>query len=534
MKKIFGLLTLTLALSCQSIINMDKSSEEIEVEGPKFSILFSHSLSGETHPCGCRQFPLGGLPQVAGFMHEFNKDHQYLYIDTGDMLFPSSVVPNHIRKSQEYAAMSLAKGVDKLGLKYTLPGDQDLASGMQFYKKVMNEVSYKVLVSNLTDKKSLPHDEFIKIKFGKKTIFLTGIVDPASLQRQNQKYFEEPVASFRKTLELLKKSGYDETDPLNELVLMSHSGLDFDKEFAKKFPMLDWIIGSHSQSFTNYSIDVGKTQIVQVLSKNHYLGEVAFSAGKEKPKKEFSYHEMREDLGSKLKDNPFTSYIKKHKEDLERIRDEEQKSLSFRSDEIVKIADAKSCLECHSDQGKQWSKTPHSISFATLMIAKEENKTSCMECHSVGMNKEGGYINHNDIVHFKGLKTTDKKFSAHKKKYWSDVAQAFKGVKSIRELKPKKIEAIRVAWNKTNTKHNVEHSFGNVQCLSCHSTMQDHPFAIESEEHKLLNKKAHIKTKCIGCHTSEQSPEWYQKNSDGIYSGINEEYFEKMYKKMVH
>lgn len=534
MKKLFGLLTLTFAFSCQSIIDMDRESEELKIEGPKFSILFSHSISGETHPCGCRQFPLGGLPQVAGFMSEFQKDHQYLYIDTGDMLFPSSIVPNHIEKSQKYAALSVAKGLDKLGLKYTIPGDQDFAAGIDFYRKVLEQVSFKVLVSNLADAKSLPHQKFAKINFGKKTIFLTGIVDPNSLRPGNQRYFLDPVSSFKKTLEELKKAGFDDKNPMNELVLMSHSGLDYDKEFAKKFPMLDWIIGSHSQSFTNYSIDVGNTQIVQVLSKNHYLGEVAFSAGSEKLEKEFSYHEMREQLGEKIPNNPFTAYINKHKEDLDRIRDEEQKALSFGSEGIQKIADAKSCLECHQEQGDQWSKTPHSISFASLMISKEENKTSCMECHSVGMNKEGGYINHNDIVHFKDLKTTDKKFSAHKEAYWQDVAKAFKDVKSVRKLKASKVSAIRVAWNKANEKHAVEHSFANVQCLNCHTTMQDHPFAIESDEHKKFNKKAHIKTKCLGCHTSEQSPEWYNKDGDGIYTGVNDNYFDKMYKKMVH
>lgn len=537
MKRIFGLLSLTFALSCQSIIDMDQGSSELKVEGPKFSILFSHSISGETHPCGCRQFPLGGLPQVAGFMHEFKKDHQYLYIDTGDMLFPSSVVPSHIAKSQMHTAKSLAKGLDKLGLKYTLPGDQDLAVGVAFYKEVLSEVSFTPLVSNIAEdkKKDFPHKEFTKILFGKKTIYLTGIVDPSTIQSHSRQLFLDPKTNFPKVLKKLKEEGYDEKNPLNELVVMSHGGLDYDKAFAKDFPMIDWIIGSHSQSFTNYSIDVGKTQIVQVLSKNHYLGEVAFSAGKEKLEKEFSYHEMREQLGEKIPNNPFTTYINDSKKKLDEIRDQEQKSMySVGSGEIQKIPTAKSCLECHSDQGDHWAKTPHSISYGTLIIAGEENKTSCMKCHSVGMNEQGGYINQNDIVHFKDLKTTDAKFSAHKQKYWQDISKAFKDVKSIRKLDGKKVQVLRKAWDKTNEKHNVEHSFANVQCLNCHSVVTDHPFAIENDEQKLAHTKNSIKNKCLGCHTSDQSPEWYNKDRDGVYSGVNEDYFNKMYQKMVH
>ncbi|WP_412471763.1 multiheme c-type cytochrome [Halobacteriovorax sp. RT-1-4] len=534
MKKILGLLSLTFALSCQSIIDLDRDSEELKIEGPKFSILFSHSISGETHPCGCRQFPLGGLPQVAGFMSDFKKDHQYLYIDTGDMLFPSSVVPGHIEKSQKFAALSLAKGLDKLGLKYTIPGDQDLAAGLDFYKEVLSQVSFKVLVSNLADKKSLPHQEYAKIQFGKSTIFLTGIVAAGSLQSEFRDLFINPVKNFKNTLTTLKEAGFDDKNPLHKLVLMSHAGLDYDKKFAETYPMIDWIIGSHSQSFTNYSIDVGTTQIVQVLSKNHYIGEVAFSAGTEKIEKEFSYHEMREQLGERIPNNPFTSYINNHKQELDSIRDKEQKSLSFADSSIKKLADTKSCLECHSDQGDHWAKTPHAISFGTLMIAKEENKTSCMQCHSLGMNEEGGYINHNDIVHFKDLKTSDAKFNAHKQKYWQDVSKAFSGVASVRKLDPKKIKSIRVAWDKANEKHNVEHSFANVQCLNCHSMVTDHPFAIEDETQKKAHTKAAIKNKCLGCHTSDQSPEWYKKDRDGIYSGVNDEYFDKMYQKMTH
>ncbi|WP_412474148.1 multiheme c-type cytochrome [Halobacteriovorax sp. YZS-1-1] len=536
MKRIFGLLTLTLALSCQSIIDMDKANSELKIEGPKFSILFSHSISGETHPCGCRQFPLGGLPQVAGFMHELKKEKQFLYVDTGDMLFPSSIVPTHIAKSQMQAAKDVAKGLDKLGLKYTLPGDQDLAAGVGFYKEVLSEVSFTPLVSNLSDekKKDFPHQEFTKIVFGKKTVYLTGIVEPSTIQGPLQGYFKRPEASFPETLKKLKEAGYDEKNPLTQLVVMSHAGLDYDKGFAKKFPMIDWIIGSHSQSFTNYSIDVGDTQIVQVLSKNHYIGEIAISSGKEKLEKEFSYHEMREQLGEKIPNNPFTAYINESKKKLDQIRDEEQKMMYSGGNEIKKIPDAKSCLECHEAQGEHWAKTPHSVSFATLMIAGEENKTSCMKCHSVGMNEEGGYINHNDIVHFKDLKTTDKGFSGHKNKYWQDVSKAFKDVKSIRKLSDKKVSALRVEWDKLDEKHKVEHSYANVQCLNCHEVVTDHPFAIENDEQKLAHTKASIKNKCLECHTSDQSPEWYKKDRDGVYSGLDEDYFEKMYKKMVH
>ena len=55
--------------SCSFIIEKfinDESYDVVGLKKKKLSIVFSHNVHGETHPCGCRHFPLGGLPQVAG------------------------------------------------------------------------------------------------------------------------------------------------------------------------------------------------------------------------------------------------------------------------------------------------------------------------------------------------------------------------------------------------------------------------------------------------------------------------------------
>ena len=75
MKFFWGLVVLVFILSCSAIIQADKeSAENIKLNGKALHLIFSHNINGETHPCGCRNFPLGGLPQVAGFLAELNKD----------------------------------------------------------------------------------------------------------------------------------------------------------------------------------------------------------------------------------------------------------------------------------------------------------------------------------------------------------------------------------------------------------------------------------------------------------------------------
>ena len=79
MRKTLKLFTLTILIaSCGFIISLDKkyNSESLDISKEQYSIVFSHSLSGETHPCGCRHFPLGGLPQVAGLHSKLKKEKE--------------------------------------------------------------------------------------------------------------------------------------------------------------------------------------------------------------------------------------------------------------------------------------------------------------------------------------------------------------------------------------------------------------------------------------------------------------------------
>src|SRR5690606_27500849 len=97
------LLSLTFLASCSYFIS-NFAGEDYAVIGMKsdqLKLLFSHNISGETHPCGCRTFPLGGLPQIAGEMHELQEDGSELfYVDTGDTFFPTNRLTIGMENSQ--------------------------------------------------------------------------------------------------------------------------------------------------------------------------------------------------------------------------------------------------------------------------------------------------------------------------------------------------------------------------------------------------------------------------------------------------
>ncbi|MCP4912181.1 MAG: hypothetical protein GY909_03600 [Oligoflexia bacterium] len=515
---LIGLMSLT---GCQWFIDQidDKEYDVINLDGKNLSLVFSHNINGETHPCGCRHFPLGGLPQVAGQLEKLRKKNEVIYVDTGDMIFPSVSVPKIVDKSLSFTANGIFQAVSKQGLNYFVPGDQDLAKGVDYLASLLKGSKVKLLVANLVDEKKFPHKKWVKIEKGPHAIFLVGIVHPSVYQYQYQKLFKDPVQSLKEVVEKLKKDeGYDEKSPFHRLVMLSHAGRDNDEKLAKAVPQFDWIIGAHSQSFIRNPIPEGKTNIVQVLSRNHYLGEIEFRMDKDKKSDQYNIHEIRDELKDELKPNPYLAFIDKHKEELNKIQSSEQQADLPPSDNQMKTS--ASCMECHDDQVAHWQKTPHSMAFATLLNAKEEKNMQCIGCHSVGLKDPNGYQNFHNIVRFDGKQDT-----AKKEKYWKEVSEAFGKIESVRKLSAKELKGHAVKWQKIDEKHKVTHNYANVQCLNCHDQDSEHPFSVKEKQ-----SKASMQKKCLECHDPDQSPEWYFKKENGLPGDLNQKVLDKHFK----
>jgi len=533
MKKIsFILLSVLIISSCSYFISLidDGEYEVLNTEKPQLNLIFSNNINGETHPCGCRHFPLGGLPQVAGKLHELKKTGEMIYVDTGDTLFPTSILPEWLRKSLTFSAKNLAMGLDQLGLKYFVPGEKDFAGGIEFLREIANAVKFKFLLSNLKDPKTIPHIKYAKIEHGPHRIFLMGVVLPETLGTYAH-LFTAPKAAIAATIELIGKAGYDEKNPFHRLIVLSHSGMDDDKELSKKYPQLDWIIGSHTQSFTTYPVEEGKTKIVQVLSRNHYLGHIKINFKKGKKYDTYQIHEIRDELAKLITPNPFDDFIINHKKQVARLQDEEQEQ-SFKGDLAVdKLKTANTCIGCHQSQSNHWEKTPHSIAFYTLLQVQEQNNLTCIKCHSVGQGQLQGFLKAKDIVQFdETIKEAHK--DIHRKKYWDQVREALSPIKSVRKLSAKDLKIYSRKWVAIDEKNKVKHNFSNVQCLNCHDKATDHPFENNTVVIDKKERFAKIQQKCLNCHDRDQSPLWYKKDKKGFPTKLNDKKFLNYYEKI--
>lgn len=496
-----------------------------QIEGSDFALMFSHNINGETHPCGCHKFPRGGIAELYGLFHQRKSERPQFYVDVGDTFFPSPVLPENRLDSLSFTAQTIANGLDQLELRYLVPGEHDFALGPEYLRQLLEGRSFKLLLSNLKTPDFLPHHEWALIDTPKAKIYLLGLLDPLLLKPRVAAYFADPDEALKAKLELLEREhGLDLKNPEHYLVVLSHAGMDKDRGLAERFPQIDWIIGSHSQSFTQVPEQIGDTTLVQVLSRNHFAGEIRFQ--NEAP--QFVMHEVKDDLDEVVENNPVSALIEQHLKDLAAIQAQEQARLEAQvvvSDRP--LATANSCLECHADQGLKWMQTPHAIAYHTLVLAGEPNNMSCIGCHSVGANDPNGFQTAKTMVIF----DEEKKDASHEQ-YWKDFKTAFADVGRVQDLSGEKIQQLSQRWQELDRHHQVNHQFANVQCLNCHQQHPDHPFHIGDKKGPDA-RRTEITQSCLGCHTRDQSPGWYLKDEKGLAGELDQEVFDRAYKKIA-
>ncbi|MFZ4714127.1 MAG: multiheme c-type cytochrome [Bacteriovoracaceae bacterium] len=502
------------SLSCSRFVGMtdqEAFQEKVVTESGKSSAIvhFSHNINGELYPCGCRHFPLGGLPQVAGALAKSRKENYVLYVDTGDTLFPSTVVPDALRDTLLYNAENLVQGLSSVGLKFFVPGDQDFAMGEDYLSKVSLKANFTFLVSNLVESSSIKHKKWATIELPHLTLYFIGLVDPSIYPGNVQHLFTNPEKALQDALAEIP-------DNKNQKIfLLSHAGMDKDTEWAKKFPRINWVIGAHTQNFLREPYLEGTTKLVQTLSKNHYLGSIQMDLGS--GEESYNLVEIRDELKDELKPNPFSTFLDQHKAGLREVQTKEQ-SLLTNANPDQRSVTANNCFQCHADQNEFWQKTSHSNAFGTLLKGHEEKNTQCVGCHSLKFGEPTGFSKFDDMLVFK-----DKKNETRKDEYWKAYLAPFQKIHSVRSMKPEERSKVAKDISKLDQKFGVTHNYAGVQCLNCHDQTNSHPFDQTIKISKEA-KKDQIKTNCMNCHTPDQSPEWYTKNS------LNESYFNQKYK----
>ncbi|MCE1245136.1 MAG: bifunctional metallophosphatase/5'-nucleotidase [Firmicutes bacterium] len=215
---------------------------------------------------------MGGMSVITGKINEEREkcEGSYLVLDAGD-ISSGSPVSNYFKgipmidmlNSAEYDAMVI--------------GNHDIDEGSDALKAMVDRAKFPILASNLVDKTETGElskvQPYIIKQCGNIKVGIVGVTtqDTMSMLRpDDKKKIELTVAetAVRKSIDQMKEEG------AKIIVVLSHLGLEGDKQLAENVKGIHLIVGGHSHSELTAPVKVGDTAIVQTGTAGRNLGKV--------------------------------------------------------------------------------------------------------------------------------------------------------------------------------------------------------------------------------------------------------------------
>lgn len=479
-------------------------------------ILYSNDVLGEIEPCGCRSNPLGGMIRKEALL-KFNDwlsaagPKSTLQVDSGDLFFSSSEIPETLRPQARIQSMGLARALKATSMDLVVPGEKDFALGIEHYRKLIREAGIHPLAANLEArtggtrskswKKAFPATAIRNVKRvggGNLRVAFVGLLGQ-DLQLPDGLRATDPALALKALMPLLRRG----TD---RVIALTHQGFDADLKLAESIPGLDLIIGAHSQSFLQQPRQVGKTWIYQSSFRNQHAGLIRLAARSGEP--ESKLVELNAALDPPpTESTPIRKILEQTKAEIARANLDSEKAITAAAHQAAaegtpKFQTFTKCAECHSRQFDFWRKTPHARAYETLVKAGAQNNKECLSCHSVGLADPEGYSDLGQIVQWAQPKPQQ------------ELASWLEDLRDARSAE-KALEISR----------GVKKVHATVQCENCHFPPRDHPFGLESNPPKVA------KTTCLNCHTPTRAPSWYNAEAGGN-GKLDDEKLQKNLEKM--
>jgi 5'-nucleotidase len=225
-------------------------------------IVYTHNTNGVLENCDCPERSYGALEKRAAVIDSLrNSDQNILLVDTGDILDiqQNRILHNYVVKAYDY-----------MNYDYWVPGDQDFIEGSDFFLNKLSTISATLLSTNIMHKEKLIGKNYITRNFGKKRIGITG-----TIRDDLSKYLDPPVNADFKFEEQFSSLGpviKELSEKSDFIILLSHSGFERDRQIAEKYPSINLIIGSHSQTILPEPEMIGSTYIVQIGESGYRVG----------------------------------------------------------------------------------------------------------------------------------------------------------------------------------------------------------------------------------------------------------------------
>ncbi len=445
-----------------------------------FPLIFTSDRQGELTTCGCSVDQLGGLARLpAALALRKLSTSDRLWVDGGDLFFPSLGLSPERLESEKPKARLLAKVYGSWGVSFLTPGPKDFAGGIATLKELQRLSGIRFLSANLRDLKGrLLYDAFALSEHEGVKVAVVGISGEALFEKVPEVTVSSASKALTNAVADAKARG------AVYVVVVSQSGLTVDRELAKTKGIDLWVSGASIDGLANPLI-VGETIVGQVLPLGQQVGIFHVS------KKVGIRYEV-------------VNVVQDLKEDqgIQRNVSAVSKRSKFLPDPKGKnetkpyVANFETCRGCHAKQVAFWESTKHASAYLVLYGKNQHFDRECITCHSLGFETDKNFakIAHPIVLKQESSATGDLFVDKMMESIFASAKVA--GPIDSRE-QPEAFAVLKKAYHASlaelQSKGKLERVFMGVQCEHCHDNRAGHP-TVSRKPHKVSTSK------CMECH----------------------------------
>lgn len=208
-----------------------------------------------------------GIAKLASLINDLRqKNPDTLLIDAGD-LFQGTIYSN---VSQGEAVPPL---VNELGYMLSVAGNHEFDYGLDQLQKLRSSLNFPLISANIVQHDgSLLLEPYLLKNIKGYTFAFVGLTSPdtsilAHPERVKGLTFLDPVQTAKQWVSKLEKQA-------DEIIIVSHCGIEMDRRLARQIPGIHLIIGGHSHTKLNRPEMVNGVSIVQTGEYGRALGSV--------------------------------------------------------------------------------------------------------------------------------------------------------------------------------------------------------------------------------------------------------------------
>lgn len=427
-------------------------------------------------------------------------DGGMLQLDAGDLLFPTEMVPEPLKRQSEAQARYLLRAMDLTAHDAVVPGEKDFSLGLAVFESLAKGSKTRFLAANLKRVRGgvfLPGSQiFVKKTKQKKDlrIAVIGLVGEKLTWPKGLRASSAIATAKKEVPELRKKSDL--------VIALTHQGYEADLALARAVPGIDVIVGGHTQSFLQTPMKIGKTLILQSSFRNQYVGVLPLEASPLGG----SYQLTGLDAGYETPAEvaAIAQLVTEFKAEIAKMNADESASTVAAQrfgEGTAKFQTFPKCAECHLKQFDFWRKTRHAHAFEPLFAQNQSKNKECLSCHTAGftagLNDAKGWTSVNQLI-----QTTQGQFLSHEEiRSWLSKLHSADSSNEKAKLQDSDAEATPLRGHLGR----LAQAWTPVQCENCHSPGQGHPFG--GTYKKTVDNKT-----CLQCHTADRAPAWYTQD----------------------